>query len=330
MPEITENSNNEINVPEIYGRQKLNSLYRAIPLKDTTFRLLRKYFCAMKHLYKIIPLSKAKEIILSQNPGLVTDEEFLAFCEVARHENEGYYILSEDEVYIDGRAGGPLDRELIDRILIDCDEEDDENYYVKLKAQQSAKPYYIPGKKEFLEYSDMCYVEASPEKSALAKFLTESFGFEDEMLKNMIALISLTDVNDMNDVISIFEDFEIKVSEAQCKTFIPLYVDFMNNLRIPENRGYTPLELKSITPSSEELPNITVGDNMKRLIEKGEISPEELRRELIEADDLPDATRFGMLKQLSEIAPVEKDRKVGRNELCPCGSGKKYKKCCGR
>jgi preprotein translocase subunit SecA len=23
-------------------------------------------------------------------------------------------------------------------------------------------------------------------------------------------------------------------------------------------------------------------------------------------------------------------RKVGRNEPCPCGSGKKYKKCCGR
>ncbi len=25
-----------------------------------------------------------------------------------------------------------------------------------------------------------------------------------------------------------------------------------------------------------------------------------------------------------------KDKKVGRNESCPCGSGKKYKKCCGR
>ncbi len=23
------------------------------------------------------------------------------------------------------------------------------------------------------------------------------------------------------------------------------------------------------------------------------------------------------------------DSKVGRNDLCPCGSGKKYKKCCG-
>ena len=22
------------------------------------------------------------------------------------------------------------------------------------------------------------------------------------------------------------------------------------------------------------------------------------------------------------------NKKIGRNELCPCGSGKKYKKCC--
>ncbi|MFB3142119.1 MAG: SEC-C metal-binding domain-containing protein, partial [Acidobacteriota bacterium] len=27
---------------------------------------------------------------------------------------------------------------------------------------------------------------------------------------------------------------------------------------------------------------------------------------------------------------VRTTRKVGRNEPCPCGSGKKYKKCCGR
>ena len=28
--------------------------------------------------------------------------------------------------------------------------------------------------------------------------------------------------------------------------------------------------------------------------------------------------------------PDRKDRKIGRNDPCPCGSGKKYKKCCGR
>ncbi len=28
--------------------------------------------------------------------------------------------------------------------------------------------------------------------------------------------------------------------------------------------------------------------------------------------------------------PIKKENKVGRNDPCPCGSGKKYKKCCGR
>ena len=27
---------------------------------------------------------------------------------------------------------------------------------------------------------------------------------------------------------------------------------------------------------------------------------------------------------------VAAEEKVGRNEPCPCGSGKKYKKCCGK
>ena len=30
-----------------------------------------------------------------------------------------------------------------------------------------------------------------------------------------------------------------------------------------------------------------------------------------------------------KVVVVRKAEKVGRNDLCPCGSGKKYKKCCG-
>jgi len=40
----------------------------------------------------------------------------------------------------------------------------------------------------------------------------------------------------------------------------------------------------------------------------------------------------GSMPQRAEAprrAPVVKDSKVGRNDPCPCGSGKKYKKCCG-
>jgi len=28
--------------------------------------------------------------------------------------------------------------------------------------------------------------------------------------------------------------------------------------------------------------------------------------------------------------PVVKGEKIGRNDPCPCGSGKKYKQCCGK
>ena len=27
---------------------------------------------------------------------------------------------------------------------------------------------------------------------------------------------------------------------------------------------------------------------------------------------------------------IKNDNKVGRNDQCPCGSGKKYKNCCGK
>ena len=35
-------------------------------------------------------------------------------------------------------------------------------------------------------------------------------------------------------------------------------------------------------------------------------------------------------QQRARKAPVRTGRKIGRNEPCPCGSGKKYKHCCGR
>jgi len=30
------------------------------------------------------------------------------------------------------------------------------------------------------------------------------------------------------------------------------------------------------------------------------------------------------------VKPIHTDTNVGRNDPCPCGSGKKYKKCCAK
>ena len=35
-------------------------------------------------------------------------------------------------------------------------------------------------------------------------------------------------------------------------------------------------------------------------------------------------------EEVSRAKPVRTGPKVGRNDPCPCGSGKKYKQCCGR
>ena len=38
----------------------------------------------------------------------------------------------------------------------------------------------------------------------------------------------------------------------------------------------------------------------------------------------------GTVAEAPARKPVRAAPRVGRNDPCPCGSGKKYKKCCGR
>lgn len=45
---------------------------------------------------------------------------------------------------------------------------------------------------------------------------------------------------------------------------------------------------------------------------------------------LDEETRKKLYKEQKLSGTVVKDKKIGRNEPCPCGSGKKYKYCCGR
>ncbi len=323
---MQDNSQEIINFPEEYTRRKLNSLYREIPLKDTTSRLLRKYFSAMTHLYGIITLKKAKEIFFEQNPNLVTDEEFIAFAEIARHENEDYYIMSEDELFTDRECGDILDRVIFDRILAD-----DLKDYISLREAQGSKPYYIPAKKEFVKYADPMYCADTPEKLKLVDFLTDRLHLDEQLTNSIIVLVKEADISniykELNDT---FEFFNIEITKKQLEELIPIYHDFLNNSRTTYNRGFTPNEMSAKCPRNDiASTELKLGKNIQSEIKNNNISADELRRQIIETD-MPDHMRFKMLKELSEIAPIAKEQKVGRNELCPCGSGKKYKKCCGR
>lgn len=44
---------------------------------------------------------------------------------------------------------------------------------------------------------------------------------------------------------------------------------------------------------------------------------------------LTEARRKELYLEQKKSGTIRKDKKIGRNDPCPCGSGKKYKKCCG-
>ncbi|MSR90963.1 hypothetical protein FYJ33_05975 [Clostridiaceae bacterium WCA-383-APC-5B] len=86
-------------------------------------------------------------------------------------------------------------------------------------------------------------------------------------------------------------------SNSDREMFERIVKDVEKNTRMWENKGFTPNEL---APEKEET-----------------------------ADNTCSNFKF-VQRQNVKIQPIVKERKIGRNDPCPCGSGKKYKKCCGR
>ena len=318
-------------IPESYTRRQLNALYRESPLKDTTSRLLRKYFNAMANLYGIIPLKKAYEIISEQNPALVTEPEFLAFAEIARHEIADYYILGAEEIYTNRASVEPMRREIIDTLLV----ADNMEQYAQTKDIQRGKPYYVPPKKELLLYDAALYCEETPVVTALKQFLATGLHLNadkaEEVSQGLLYNARCVGAG-FQDLMRHLEKLGIRFRSAgDVQKFAELYQDFHNNTRMQCNRGYTPTETAAMQPLEQSLPrSLSFGPNLRGALVSGAMNAAELRDGVL-AMDLPnEELRTSLLGEISAAAASPAKAKVGRNDPCPCGSGKKYKKCCGQ
>ncbi len=87
---------------------------------------------------------------------------------------------------------------------------------------------------------------------------------------------------------------------------------------------------KTIKLGTEKKPAVVNVKTEKRMKEVAKIFENNGWKYTIELDrDKPeDITDLEIL--LNRPKPKEAGKKVGRNEPCPCGSGNKYKKCCGK
>lgn len=160
----------------------------------------------------------------------------------------------------------------------------------------------------FEEEATIAAIEADKRLSSLMKRGYEAFTMEDEDPK-------IPRYAQLDTMLCILEEWpaiqdEIEIVRECYPVFYQYLEDFIHTLEAPENH-----ELLQERLQKEY-------DRMCVYMRGGFYYKEH-----------PDRRRSsGMTKWESEEngTYVRNERKVGRNDPCPCGSGKKYKKCCGR
>lgn len=168
----------------------------------------------------------------------------------------------------------------------------------ELLRQRKGKPFYIPEQEELLKYKDETYFEVTKQYQTLLSYVTRNIFDGDETAAEMLC-------EDIQGIcrfdFSVQEIFEVIntsdvvfESDKQVSELMQLVMELANHTRIWENNGHTPDEIFG----KYEKPRL-------RLL-----------------SDKP--FDFGR----AEIFDFKSKKKVGRNDPCPCGSGKKYKKCC--
>jgi len=66
------------------------------------------------------------------------------------------------------------------------------------------------------------------------------------------------------------------------------------------------------------------------VMNKGDFAVSNYNGKTIFSFRMPSVSETNYVKLYNSTIPSKKAPKIGANELCPCGTGKKYKKCCGK
>ena len=170
----------------------------------------------------------------------------------------------------------------------------------ELLAQKGSKPYYVPKKKELLKYLDQFYFEKTKSYRDLHRFVRRELFPDDaeraqDVSEEAHGLLQMgeelsTVIGRLTQMGVVFDD------ENQAREVMMLITKLGNDVRLWENNGHTP----------NEMSRMFGGGDLSSLAEE---SSEERNDKVIDFVE-------------------RKKKKIGRNDPCPCGSGKKYKKCC--
>lgn len=227
--------------------------------------------------------------------------------------------------------------------------------YRELFDRASEKPMYLPSKKEFLKYADIDYYEVSLAEKQFRRFLekkhlaslaqyakntdTSVRASLDELMNNLHfeiidfdRQVQFVDTNEfVENALDILCSFGIEPKNInEANEILGYIMNMANSTRLWYNHGYTPMELSKLNPY--DLNNLTVvpgSSNAAKLLDE---SRDQLRQIGIHVDLDANATNVTMhsFETGRENDSQIITKKVYPNDPCPCGSGKKFKKCCGK
>lgn len=174
------------------------------------------------------------------------------------------------------------------------------NIYKDIERRQGGRKFYIPSVDEVLDYSRNGYPTKSASYRKLGKFLMDEMKIS-EAVKDQVLFFIYKECSMDGRMSAIMENLNqkgIQFNDEQLEKFTKLIMDANNNTRMLEFRGYTPNEISGAAwPFATGKPHTAMPNSF-----------------------VPTAM---------PMQPAS-TRKIYPNDPCPCGSGKKYKKCCGR
>ncbi len=180
-----------------------------------------------------------------------------------------------------------------------------------LLEDRKGKPRYKPSAEVFLKYADPDYYENTPQVLALRQALL-NFDVEEKTVNRVIDTLHdvIAGEFEHNEMFHVLERNGVVLTFEQLKTALPLMTDMSNHTRIWSNYGHTPNEI-FLRRGGGAPRNHVMSDTA------GNTFPSNAER-----------FSFGSIKPAA-LTPAAPQENIPRNGPCPCGSGKKYKHCCG-
>lgn len=265
-------------------------------------------------LYVLAPISVIKEMLVKCLGEDISEEEFREiFAWIPDYQNP-CVIRGEWVIY----------KEVLPQGL-----------YNKIKESQGDLEYYIPEQEEILDYTGHGYPSRDTCCRKVKEFLIKRMKIEEEQTENLMqgiySRISLG--GGPSDVTEIFEEEGIIFpDETTVRDFIALLIELNNSTRMIQNRGWTPNEMIKKMPVLPEGKKPTLVPMSSLAAEQLKQASNELQQMgfTVDLDSGADEVETVFMPDGIAGHTVKGTKKIYPNDPCPCGSGKKYKKCCGK